>query len=304
MQAVQRKNAGFYAPPDRRTVRGPKNFSKIFEKPLAFFQQSSKLSPVANIVHEIRTRHYMLCFSTFGRVRGNSGSGTAEMRLGLPKLTLLDYPGKVACTVFTPGCNLRCPFCHNASLVFSCAGEIDEETIFSFLKKRTGVLDGMCVTGGEPLLQKDIADFLSKVKALGYLVKLDTNGTFPDRLQPLLEEKLVDYVAMDIKASPDNYDNATGVVTDLEKVRRSVELLKESGVPHEFRTTTVKGIHTAQDFETIAQWLAGEEQFFIQQYKVADDMIGDAFESFSKEELEAFAAIVAKTVKTVAVRGV
>ena len=109
---------------------------------------------------------------------------------------------------------------------------------------------------------------------------------------------------MDIKASPDNYDNATGVVTDLEKVRRSVELLKESGVPHEFRTTTVKGIHTAQDFETIAQWLAGEEQFFIQQYKVADDMIGDAFESFSKEELEAFAAIVAKTVKTVAVRGV
>ena len=223
---------------------------------------------------------------------------------GLQKLTLLDYPGKVACTVFTPGCNLRCPFCHNASLVFSCAGEIDEETIFSFLKKRTGVLDGMCVTGGEPLLQKDIADFLSKVKALGYLVKLDTNGTFPDRLQPLLEEKLVDYVAMDIKASPDNYDNATGVVTDLEKVRRSVALLKESGVPHEFRTTTVKGIHTAQDFEAIAQWLAGEEQFFIQQYKVADDMIGDAFESFSKEELEAFAAIVAKTVKTVAVRGV
>ena len=223
---------------------------------------------------------------------------------GIQKLTLLDFPGKVACTVFTPGCNLRCPFCHNASLVFSCTDEIGEESVLSFLKKRVGVLDGVCVTGGEPLLQKDIAAFLRKVKALGYLVKLDTNGTFPDRLQPLLDEKLVDYVAMDIKASPDNYDNATGVVTDLDKIRRSVTLLRQSGVAHEFRTTTVKGIHTAADFEAIAQWLRGEERFFIQQYKVADDMIGDAFESFSKEELEAFAAIVAKTVKTVAVRGV
>ena len=223
---------------------------------------------------------------------------------GLQKLTLLDYPGKVACTVFTPGCNLRCPFCHNATLVFSCTDEIGEAQVLSFLEKRAGVLDGVCVTGGEPLLQKDIADFLSKVKALGYLVKLDTNGTFPERLAPLLEAKLVDYVAMDIKASPDNYDTATGVATDLEKVRRSVELLKASGVAHEFRTTTVKGIHTAADFEAIAQWLDGEAQFFIQQYKIADDMIGEPFESFSKEELEAFAAIVAKTVKTVAVRGV
>ena len=223
---------------------------------------------------------------------------------GLQKLTLLDYPGKVACTVFTPGCNLRCPFCHNATLVFSCTDEIGEENVLSFLQKRAGVLDGVCVTGGEPLLQKDIADFLSKVKALGYLVKLDTNGTFPERLAPLLEARLVDYVAMDIKASPDNYDTATGVATDLEKIRRSVELLKQSGVAHEFRTTTVKGIHTAADFEAIGEWLAGEAQFYIQQYKVADDMIGEPFESFSKEELEAFAAIVAKTVKTVAVRGV
>ena len=222
---------------------------------------------------------------------------------GIQKLTLLDFPGKVACTVFTPGCNLRCPFCHNASLVFSCTDEIGEESVLSFLKKRVGVLDGVCVTGGEPLLQKDIAAFLRKVKALGYLVKLDTNGTFPDRLQPLLDEKLVDYVAMDIKASPENYDNATGVVTDLEKVRRSVNLLRHSGVEHEFRTTTVKGIHTAADFEAIAQWLRGEDRFFIQQYKVADDMIGDPFESFTKAELDTFAAIVAETVSQVAVRG-
>jgi len=222
---------------------------------------------------------------------------------GIQKLTLLDYPGKVACTVFTPGCNLRCPFCHNARLVFSCADEIGEESVLSFLKKRAGVLDGICVTGGEPLLQKDIAAFLREVKALGYLVKLDTNGTFPDRLQPLLEEKLVDYVAMDIKAAPENYDNATGVVTDLNKVRRSVELLRQSGVAHEFRTTTVKGIHTAADFEAIAQWLAGESNYYIQQYRIADDMIGAPFESFRKEELDAFAAIVGKTVSRVAVRG-
>ena len=222
---------------------------------------------------------------------------------GIQKLTLLDFPGKVACTIFTPGCNLRCPFCHNATLVFSCTDEIGEESVLAFLKKRVGILDGMCVTGGEPLLQKDIAAFLRKVKDLGYQIKLDTNGTFPDRLQPLLEEGLVDYVAMDIKASPANYDNATGVVTDLDKVRRSVELLKNSGVAHEFRTTTVKGIHTADDFAAIAEWLQGEENYYIQQYKVADDMIGAPFESFTKEELNAFADVVKQTVKTVGVRG-
>ena len=198
---------------------------------------------------------------------------------GIQKLTLLDFPGKVACTIFTPGCNLRCPFCHNASLVFSCTDEIGEESVLAFLKKRIGILDGMCVTGGEPLLQKDIADFLRKVKSLGYQIKLDTNGTFPERLQPLLEEHLVDYVAMDIKAAPDNYNNATGVVTDLAKIRRSVELLRQSGVAHEFRTTTVKGIHTSDDFAAIAQWLQGEENYYIQQYKIADDMIGAPFES-------------------------
>ena len=222
---------------------------------------------------------------------------------GIQKLTLLDFPGKVACTIFTPGCNLRCPFCHNATLVFSCTDEIGEESVLAFLKKRVGILDGMCVTGGEPLLQKDIAAFLRKVKDLGYQIKLDTNGTFPDRLQPLLEEGLVDYVAMDIKASPANYDTATGVVTDLDKVRRSVELLKNSGVAHEFRTTTVKGIHTADDFAAIAEWLQGEENYYIQQYKIADDMIGAPFESFTKEELNAFADVVKQTVKTVGVRG-
>ncbi len=224
---------------------------------------------------------------------------------GIQKLTLLDFPGKVACTLFTPGCNFRCPFCHNASLVFSCVRNITEEEVFAFLKKRTGILDGVCITGGEPLLQKDIAPFLAQVKALGFLVKLDTNGAFPDRLEPLLQAKAVDYVAMDVKASRQNYHTAIGLATvDLDSIERSVELLKTSGVDHEFRTTTVKGIHTSKDFEDIAQWLAGEEKYFLQQYTPSDDMIGDPFEQFTKEELEAFAAIVRRTVKNVEIRGI
>ena len=224
---------------------------------------------------------------------------------GIQKLTLLDFPGKVACTLFTPGCNFRCPFCHNASLVFSCVQNITEDEVLSFLKKRTGILDGVCVTGGEPLLQKDIGDLLGKIKELGFLVKLDTNGSFPDRLEALLEAGVLDYVAMDIKASRRNYHTAIGLATvDLDSIEQSVALLKQSGVEHEFRTTTVKGIHTAKDFEDIANWLAGEKRYFIQQYTPSDDMIGEPFEQFTKEELEAFAAIVGKTVETVSIRGI
>ena len=224
---------------------------------------------------------------------------------GIQKLTLLDFPGRVACTIFTPGCNFRCPFCHNALLVFNRTDEIPEEEVLDFLKKRAGILDGICITGGEPLLQKDIAQFIRKVRDLGYLVKLDTNGTFPELLGELLGEKLVDYVAMDIKSSRKNYHIAAGTDSvDIGKINESINLLKSSGIPHEFRTTTVKGIHTKEDFEDIADWLAGEENYFIQQYKVSDDMIGDEFESFSKEELESFREIVAKSVRNVSLRGI
>ena len=224
---------------------------------------------------------------------------------GIQKLTLLDFPGKVACTLFTPGCNFRCPFCHNASLVFSCVQNITEEEVLSFLKKRVGILDGVCITGGEPLLQKDIAVLLAQIKALGFLVKLDTNGAFPERLEPLLVEKLVDYVAMDIKAGRRNYHTAIGLPTvDLDSIERSVTLLKTSGVDHEFRTTTVKGIHSMKDFEDIAVWLAGEEKYYIQQYTPSDDMIGEPFAQFDKTELEAFANVVRQTVNTVELRGI
>ena len=166
---------------------------------------------------------------------------------GLQKLTLLDYPGRVACTVFTGGCNFRCPFCHNSSLVLPerLAHDTDEEQVLAFLKKRQGTLDGVAVTGGEPLLHKDIDAFLQKVHELGYMIKLDTNGSFPDRLIDIVERGLVDRVAMDIKNAPELYAATAGVKLDLAPIERSKNYLLEGHVDYEFRTTVVRGLHTA-----------------------------------------------------------
>ena len=162
-------------------------------------------------------------------------------------MTLLDYPGKVACTVFLSGCNFRCPFCHNAGLVLSpCAQDlIPEERFFAFLQKRKGILDGVCITGGEPCLQPDLADFIRRIREGGFAVKLDTNGSFPDVLQVLLQQGLLDYVAMDVKNAPARYAETCGVPGfDPAPVERSVRLLQQSGVPFELRTTVVAGLHT------------------------------------------------------------
>ena len=189
---------------------------------------------------------------------------------GFQKLTLLDYPEHLAATVFTGGCNFRCPFCHNSDLL--CPGGdapiVSEEEVFSHLKKRKGMLQGVCITGGEPTLQVDLADFDCKVKDLGYLVKLDTNGFRPDVVESLIEKNLLDYVAMDIKAAPENYALATGVPgIDIMPICRTVELLKQGNIPYEFRTTVVKGIHTTEEFETIGKWLEGSDAYYIQSYK-------------------------------------
>ena len=180
---------------------------------------------------------------------------------GLQKLTLLDYPGRVACTVFTGGCNFRCPFCHNAPLVLPERLEGDEngaETVLAFLKKRQGILDGVAVTGGEPLLHKDIDVFLRQVKALGYAVKLDTNGSFPERLMALVEEGLVDRVAVDIKNSPALYAKTVGVPGfDLAPVERTKNYLLSGAVEYEFRTTVVKGLHTRESLLEAARWIEG-----------------------------------------------
>lgn len=206
---------------------------------------------------------------------------------GLMKLTLLDFPGHVACTVFLAGCNFRCPFCHNGSLVRGGDTEISRDELKSFLKKRQGVLDGVCITGGEPLLSPDVSQLAEEIKSLGYLVKLDTNGSFPDRLSELIENGLIDYVAMDIKSSPHEYDKACGKDVDVDAVKKSIEIIKSSGIDHEFRTTTVKGLHTAEIIAECAALVGEGEKYFLQSYRDSDDILSpDGLSAFSGEELE------------------
>ena len=227
---------------------------------------------------------------------------------GLQKLTLLDFPGKLACTIFTTGCNFRCSFCHNASLVIPEAesDHMDEEEVLSFLKKREGVLDGVCITGGEPCLQNDLEVFVKKVRALGFAVKLDTNGSFPEKLSSLLENGLLDYVAMDIKTSRERYLEVCGIQNEkvLENIQESVEILKNSGVPHEFRSTTAKELQTEEDFKKIGEWLKGEENYFIQQYVNSGDLVGEEKTPYEKDELEHFVRIMKNFVKNVEIRGI
>ena len=228
---------------------------------------------------------------------------------GLQKLTLLDYPGRVACTVFTGGCNFRCPFCHNAPLVLPERMQGDENgeaTVLSFLKKRQGVLDGVAVTGGEPLLHKDMAAFLEKVKSMGFLVKLDTNGSFPDRLRELVEAGLVDRVAVDIKNSPALYAKTVGVPGfDLGPVERTKDYLLSGPVEYEFRTTVVKGLHTRESLMDAARWIEGAREYYLQQFKDSGDVIAiEGLGAFTGEEMHAFADAVRPYVPAVAVRGV
>lgn len=188
---------------------------------------------------------------------------------GYQKLTLIDYPGKIATTVFTVGCNFRCPFCHNPELVDLklAHGETADKEFLSFLKKRQGKLEGVCITGGEPTLQPDIVDFIKKIKRAGFLVKLDTNGARPDVLKKLLDAKLLDFVAMDIKNQLKRYDATTGVKGDKDRIKLSVDLIMHNGVPYEFRTTVVPGIHTEKDFDEIAKWIKGARAYYLQEYR-------------------------------------
>lgn len=227
---------------------------------------------------------------------------------GLQKLTLLDFPGRVACTVFTGGCNFRCPFCHNAPLVLPdrLPHDSDEAAVLAFLKKRQGVLDGVAITGGEPLLHKDIGSFLEKVRALGYKIKLDTNGSFPDRLIELVDAGLVDRVAMDIKNSPQLYGNTAGVKDlDLSAIERSKNFLLEGRVEYEFRTTVVKGLHTAESIEGAAKWIKGAKEYYLQQFKDSGDVLKlDGLSAFDESEMHVLADAAAQFVPAVQLRGV
>ena len=226
---------------------------------------------------------------------------------GLQKLTLLDYPGKVACSMFTPGCNYRCPFCHNAALVLPerPRGEIHGGDVLAFLRKRVGMLDGVCVSGGEPLLQAGLTDFLREVKALGYAVKLDTNGSNPALLGLLIDEGLLDYSAMDIKNNLSKYCETAGVPgLDLDTVVQSAELLMQERIPFEFRTTLVREFHTREDVLEIGRWLQGAPRYFLQHFVDSGDLLSGGLHPVEEDEMRVMADILRSYVKEVELRGI
>jgi len=213
---------------------------------------------------------------------------------GLQKLTLLDYPGELACTLFTRGCNFTCPFCHNSSLVLldkNPADIIPTEDILNFLKTRYGKIDGVCITGGEPLLQPDLKDFIKKVKSIGYKVKLDTNGYLPEKLKDLIDANLIDCVAMDIKNTFQKYAETVGRKTiDIDRIKQSIDIIEKSGVDYEFRTTAIKEYHNISDFKEIAKILKGAKAYFIQNFIDSEAVIKDGLHGFDKETLMTFKA--------------
>ena len=226
---------------------------------------------------------------------------------GLQKLAMVDYPGKLAATVFTGGCNLRCPFCHNALLVTRLdeTPKLSEQEILNFLASRKKLLDGVVLSGGEPLMQPDAAVFLKKVRDMGFAVKLDTNGCYPEALADILERGLVDYVAMDIKNCREKYALTVGRSSfDIAPVEESVRLLRASRVTYEFRTTLVQELHTADDIRAIGQWLRGAPRYYLQQFVDSGNLISEGCHGFTPSEMREFAAVAAPFFDEVSLRGV
>lgn len=226
---------------------------------------------------------------------------------GFQKLTLLDFPGKMACTVFTAGCNLRCPFCHNSRLVINPEkqSEFTVDEILAYLKKRTGVLDGVAITGGEPLMQPDIDCFIEQVRELGYAVKLDTNGTFPDRLKDIVGRGLVDYVAMDVKNSPAGYPETVGIGGyDISKIKESIDFLLAGNVDYEFRTTVVREFHSVFEIDGIGKMIKGAKRCFLQAFVDSGELIGFDLSPVPKAEMEEMRKVMLKYVDFCELRGI
>ncbi len=227
---------------------------------------------------------------------------------GLQKLTLLDFPGKMAATVFLGGCNFRCPFCHNASLALpervKTNNIISREEFFSFLKKRVGILEGVCISGGEPTLYNELPSFISEIRQMGFSVKLDTNGYNPQMLEEILEHGLVDYVAMDIKNSKEKYALTTGIPNfDINRIERSAKILMEGGINFEFRTTLVKELHSDEDIEKIGLWLRGDESYFLQTFKDSGDLIESGFSGYDEKQTNYLLNLLSKYVPNAQIRG-
>lgn len=226
---------------------------------------------------------------------------------GFAKTTLLDFPKHVATTIFTGSCNFRCPFCQNGDLVLHPAKVpvISEDEILCTLNKRRSIVEGVCITGGEPTLQPDLKEFIQKIRDMGFLVKLDTNGYRPEVLEELLDDHLLDYVAMDIKNCPKKYAMTCGIPhLDLGKINSSIELLLQKTIPFEFRTTVVRQFHTKEDFEKIGQWIRGTDAYFLQSYRDSDRVISPGFSPYSIEELIEIQNILLPYIPSVELRGV
>ena len=220
-------------------------------------------------------------------------------------MTLLDFPEHIACTVFLGGCDFRCPYCHNFELVDGSAAPLmDDEKFFEFLRKRHGLLDGVAITGGEPLMRTDIADSIKKIRAMGFKVKLDTNGYHPERLQELYREGLLEYVAMDIKNSLPKYGITVGVENlDTERILKSISIIMSSNIPYEFRTTVVHELHSDDDFTAIGQMIKGASRYYLQQYTERDTVPDKNLTAPSEEDMERYLGIVKEFVPEAALRG-
>lgn len=226
---------------------------------------------------------------------------------GLQKMTLLDYPEHLAAIVFLGGCNFCCPYCHNAPLVLDYKNQpiISKEEVFSYLKKRRTILEGVCISGGEPTLSQNLITFMKKLKELGYEIKLDTNGTNPKLLQKAFSLQLLDYVAMDIKSSPENYSQVCGLSSlDLSPIRESVTFLKESGIRYEFRTTVVREFHKDQTFHAIGEWLKGDSCYYLQSFRSGDSVIVSGLHGYTKDEMEHFRTLMLPCLPNTSLRGV
>lgn len=225
--------------------------------------------------------------------------------IGLQKMTLLDYPGYVACTVFLQGCNFKCPFCYNSSLIKSDNDNlIPLDEFFAFLDKRKNLLDGVAITGGEPLMNKEIKTFIKQIKDKGFLIKLDTNGSYPEVLEELLQENLIDYVAMDIKNTYEKYSITTNSNVDLKKIQKSVSILLNSSINYEFRTTVVKEFHTIEDFKIIGENIKGAKNYFLQSYQDKESVLDRSLHPLSYDELQSCLKVVKQYVLNASIRGI
>ncbi|MDL2287673.1 anaerobic ribonucleoside-triphosphate reductase activating protein [Eubacteriales bacterium OttesenSCG-928-G02] len=225
---------------------------------------------------------------------------------GIQKMTLLDFPEKIACTVFTVGCNFKCPFCHNASFIQSGAriNYIESDEVLSFLNTRKGLLDGVCISGGEPLIHQDLEDFIRQVRQMGFLVKLDTNGSFPEKLKKLVSENLIDYVAMDIKNTIKKYPVTADISNcNIEDIKQSVDFLLSGAVPYEFRTTIVRELHKAEDVLNIAEWISGAKRYYLQGFVDSENVLQGGLSSYSPEEMQEILQKVKKILPAAEIRG-